>query len=792
MEIREKSRINVEWKVNLYDYNNEKVDEIVTKFSKKYGMPKSNIKVSPKFIMVGKNGEEIKSTGDIIMNIQDPAFQQNLFKEYIEINGITDYDFELIKSIDAEINSKIDYDIYDKYRRYSIKWIRWSNFLSYGEDNFFDFTTLKGFTLLNGEPSNQSGKTTFAIDLIHFLLFGKTDKASTLDRIFNKHIPSATEVSVEGCISIDNVDYVIRRKITRPSLSKRTSKSKSTQKVEYYKIVGKDMETLEDYVESEHGESSVKTNKIIKETIGKESDFDLIMSITEDNLDDLLRQKETERGRLLSRWIGLLPLEQKDTLAREKFNSSIKPYLLSNRYNIEDLNTEITAFNEAIDESNKTIDGCKADINNYDKEISESETLKNNLLSAKQDVDKNIANIDIETLKRSIDDCIADGKKKKEQLEIIEKEINEIGEINFSVTEYDAKVEERANVLAKKTTAAHEYKTVKDTIEHLRKSEFCPTCGRKLDNVDNSEKISQLETQLKDIERNGKELGEKMTILDNEILKLKTDREKFNNHSSLVVKKSALEVNISKLREKYKDYTQQMKEYNKNMEAISKNNELDIKIRNISDKITNTRYSRELSSKKVTQEEKNIENYKKNIEDRNKVIDKIKEEEKVIKNWKIYLEMVGKNGVSKMVLRNTLPILNANISKMLYNVCDFNVEISINEKNDVVFYIIKDGIKSDLSSGSGFEKTASALALRSVLANISTIPRSNIVIIDEVWGRVAKENLENVKSIMDRMLDDYSAIILISHLDSVNDWCKNKITVVKKDNISKLKVAVSE
>lgn len=792
MEIREKSRINVEWKVNPYDYNNEKVDEIVTKFSKKYGMPKSNIKVSPKFIMVGKNGEEIKSTGDIIMNIQDPAFQQNLFKEYIEINGITDYDFELIKSIDAEINSKIDYDIYDKYRRYSIKWIRWSNFLSYGEDNFFDFTTLKGFTLLNGEPSNQSGKTTFAIDLIHFLLFGKTDKASTLDRIFNKHIPSATEVSVEGCITIDNVDYVIRRKITRPSLSKRTSKSKSTQKVEYYKIVGKDMETLEDYVESEHGESSVKTNKIIKETIGKESDFDLIMSITEDNLDDLLRQKETERGRLLSRWIGLLPLEQKDTLAREKFNSSIKPYLLSNRYNIEDLNTEITAFNEAIDESNKTIDGCKADINNYDKEISESETLKNTLLSSKQDVDKNIANIDIETLKRSIEDCIADGKKKKEQLESIEKEINEIGEINFSVTEYDAKVEERANVLAKKTTAAHEYKTVKDTIEHLRKSEFCPTCGRKLDNVDNSEKISQLETQLKDIERNGKELGEKMTILDNEISRLKTDREKFNNHSSLVVKKSALEVNISKLREKYKDYTQQMKEYNKNMEAISKNNELDIKIRNISDKITNTRYSRELSSKKVTQEEKNIENYKKNIEDRNKVIDKIKEEEKVIKNWKIYLEMVGKNGVSKMVLRNTLPILNANISKMLYNVCDFNVEISINEKNDVVFYIIKDGIKSDLSSGSGFEKTASALALRSVLANISTIPRSNIVIIDEVWGRVAKENLENVKSIMDRMLDDYSAIILISHLDSVNDWCKNKITVVKKDNISRLKVAVSD
>ena len=43
-------------------------------------------------------------------------------------------------------------------------------------------------------------------------------------------MPEATEVNVEGCISIDGVDYVIKRTVTRPSLAKRTDKSKVSHK----------------------------------------------------------------------------------------------------------------------------------------------------------------------------------------------------------------------------------------------------------------------------------------------------------------------------------------------------------------------------------------------------------------------------------------------------------------------------------------------------------------------------------------------------------------------------------
>ena len=75
----------------------------------------------------------------------------------------------------------------------------------------------------------------------------------------------------------------------------------------------------------------------------------MIICATSSNLDELIEKKDTERGRLLSRWIGLIPIEEKDKFAREKYNSDVKPYLVSNQYNTEQLNQEIEAYKINID-----------------------------------------------------------------------------------------------------------------------------------------------------------------------------------------------------------------------------------------------------------------------------------------------------------------------------------------------------------------------------------------------------------------------------------------------------------
>ena len=499
LEIGSDAHINLHWKVSPYDFSKEKLNTIISKMSNKYKIPKEHIRITPEFITVTENGEKIVLTSDIISNIQDPTFQLKLFQDYLRINNIDGYDFDLIKKIDSEINAKIDYQVYDKYKRFSIKWIKWDNFLSYGENNFFDFKSLKGLVLLNGD--NQSGKTTFAIDLIHFLLFGKTPKVQTLDKIFNKHLIDAVNVNVEGCIEIDGENYIIKRVLTRPSLSRRTERSKTNQKVEYYKLVGENMEELAEYIDNQQEENSIQTNKKIKEAIGREDDFDLVMSITESNLDALIEKKDTERGRLLSRWIGLLPLEEKDALAREEFNQHIKPYLLSNQYNIEDLKKEIGSFNVSIKENEKLIKEYIKRNSELEKEIVNLEENRKTLLTSKRNIDDSILKLDITTLERQINDITENGKNKKCELENVVKEIDEIGDVDFSINDYDNLSKNLNELIGDKAKYGEQYRSKKHNIEHLQKSEYCPTCGRKLDNVDNSKKIEDLNKELKEIEK---------------------------------------------------------------------------------------------------------------------------------------------------------------------------------------------------------------------------------------------------------------------------------------------------
>ena len=142
-----------------------------------------------------------------------------------------------------------------------------------------------------------------------------------------------------------------------------------------------------------------------------------------------------------------------------------------------------------------------------------------------------------------------------------------------------------------------------------------------------------------------------------------------------------------------------------------------------------------------------------------------------------------------MVLRKALPIINARLREMLSDVCDFTVEVMINQRNDVTFSLIKDDVRSDLSSGSGFELTASALALRAVLADMSTITRCSILILDEIWGRVAKTNHENMRNLIEKISKDYTSVFLITHLDEVKDWCNTNIVVRKENNVSRIVTA---
>jgi DNA repair exonuclease SbcCD ATPase subunit len=150
--------------------------------------------------------------------------------------------------------------------------------------------------------------------------------------------------------------------------------------------------------------------------------------------------------------------------------------------------------------------------------------------------------------------------------------------------------------------------------------------------------------------------------------------------------------------------------------------------------------------------------------------------------------MIGKNGISKLVLSSVIPIINHELNRLLDEVCDFEIQLEINDKNEVDFILIKNDIIKKLRTGSGLETTLASLALRSVLGRISTLPKPNVIVFDEVLGKVANTNLDQVKIFFDKIKKMYEIIFLISHNPIVQDWADKIITVEKNNDISSLQI----
>ncbi len=788
VNISTNSEVQIVWNVQSINYSDEKEQSIRAKFAEKYGIPVSHIKVLPNFITTNVEGE-VALNNETIQNIQDPKFQQQLFVPYLKEHGIEDYNLDEILKIDSQINSLIDYDSYEKGRKYTLKWLDWDNFLSYGENNHFDFTDLHGLVLLNSVPANQGGKSTFAYDLLHFLFFGKTSsgKAKTLEDLFNNHLNEATHLKVEGCINIDGEDYVIRRTLTRPAASRKNRPV--TQKIEYFRMLPDGTsEVLEDNENLNEG-TNVKTTQAIKEAIGNERDFDLVISANSDNLKQLISLKETDRGRLLSRWIGLLPLEDKDVKAREKWNKEISVNRYVNRYNTETLKQEIEQYEARIEDAENQIAKNTRRVKECDDKLEEYNKAKEDLLSAKKEIKADLLKVDIVTLEEAINRLVQTGKVRAAEKEGYEKEVAQIGEVNFSEALYKEKCNAKEPLITEIATIKSNIESLKQTNNNLKNSEFCPVCKRRYDNVDNTPLIEENKKKINKLIDRGIEINEQKKSLEEEISKMDIERAKFNEKNRLELLISKLEVEIGNKRIEYKEKRQLQKDIQDNKAAIESNNKIDTSLNLLKTNITTETNIRNNANEVIVEFKKDIETYKKEIVDRNVIINKIKEEVEIEKNWKIYLMLIGKDGISKMVLRNALPIINSELKRLLDGVCDFTVEVEINEKNDVDFTLIcSDGVRERLAAGSGFEQTAAALALRVVLGKMSALSKPPFILLDEILGGVAEENYENMKNLYDKIAENYAFILQITHLKAVYEWHNRVITVVKQNHVSHIEV----
>jgi DNA repair exonuclease SbcCD ATPase subunit len=170
------------------------------------------------------------------------------------------------------------------------------------------------------------------------------------------------------------------------------------------------------------------------------------------------------------------------------------------------------------------------------------------------------------------------------------------------------------------------------------------------------------------------------------------------------------------------------------------------------------------------------------------LIEKIKLEFEREKLYKIYLELFGKNGVSKIIMKTMMPIINQELQRLLQDSSYFNLEIRINDKNEVEFIMIDNstGIEKLMASGSGYERTIASMALRAVLSKICSLPKPNVIVWDEVFGKISNENLELVGEFFSKIKEYFEKIFVITHNPLVSNWADNIVKIKKEENISKV------
>ena len=150
--------------------------------------------------------------------------------------------------------------------------------------------------------------------------------------------------------------------------------------------------------------------------------------------------------------------------------------------------------------------------------------------------------------------------------------------------------------------------------------------------------------------------------------------------------------------------------------------------------------------------------------------------------------MVGKNGITKLIMKSVIPMINSELERLLNDVVTFKLKVDINDKQEVDFLLcnVEKNVEYPINEGSGLEKTISSLALRVVMSKISCLPKPNIIVFDECFGKVANVNLDFIGDFFQKCSEMFPNIFIISHNPLVKDWSKNIITVTKIDDVSSL------
>ena len=765
----ENPTIQVVWEDLQENFTQDKIKSVKHYFQKKYNTTNVNV------LTKAKNVEsDTMQSIDVSVNVTDVNYQLDLLKKFLESKGYTNYTEDIL-GINRMVENRMKEDETEttQFKKWYIRNIEFSNFLSYGENQRVDFDKCNGVVVVESDPPNFGGKTVLSVDLLLFLFFNETTKTTKAEEIFNR-FTDKDSVVVKGEVTIDGEDYIILRKIER-KLSKKGEWNVKTE-LDFFKKMADG--SLLNFT----GEQRRETEAFIKNSIGTKEDFLMTILTTATNLEELLESKPTARGQVLSRFMGLEFLKRKEEVGKEIY-SEFNKSKMSNIYNSEELKGDNESLTTKIGELNDQIDLIKLELKDIDDKIVKGKEYRDDMLKKKHgDIDKEISLMNPIKTQEEIDGF--EREKTTFQQNLDELKVVEPKEF-YHEDDHDKIKEEYNDVFKSKIELETQIREIEKLKSSVSDGIKCEHCGIELMNASiTQQKIAELDGYI--LHKDQKEgLMQVLTGKEQDFVQLKKDFDEYEKNKLI---KEKYELSIESCDLKVGVLKGKLDRWGDVQDKIKENTQIDSMLIKADLRLDELDHLKRQKNTNITNNEYQIKTCDEKIDNNKKLIVKIKEEEEKERIYKIYMEAFGKNGLSKIIMKTMMPLINSELQRLMEDSCYFKLVININDKNDVEFLMIDNstGIEKLMVSGSGYERTIASLALRSVLSKVCSLPKPNVVVFDEVFGKISNDNLEMVSEFFIKIKDYFEKIFVITHNPMVSQWADTIVKIKKENNISKV------
>lgn len=751
------------------------------------------------------NKQEIKlKQRDNVENLRDIEVQNKLFKQYFEESNSEEDLFKKILELNKKYNDVCNQEE-ENYR--NINWeileLKWDNLYNYGFNNKIDFEKLSGVVGVFGK--NYSGKSSI-FDSLLLTMFNADSKTTRKNVDYINENKDTGKCSVKIRIG-DKILHILRT-LEKKELKKGQDgkKSDASVKVKFRLLDAKTGELIATKTKDKRNETDVEIQKYI----GTIEHF-LLSSMSAQN--DALRfldLKSTKRKETIAKFLDLELFEKKYLLAKEDMRSldlSIKEKgeinypleikLLETKLEKNDLN--IQQQKQKCDELKVEIQSWKDEIDKLNKELSkdikfikieqvmkEKEQTEQSLKSYEKkrtELEREFIDLErqlgiYEEILEGID--IDDLKKNKKEIRLKQEEYDKI--INkVKQEEIKERMMKKKTLLLNDVPCGEEFshcKFIKDAwaaledLDTLKQTlDLLHSQQEEMSKEDYKSREEQYEYYINEFEKAKRKYDKiKSDISKNKLLmkNVLLEQEKKTHELEKLLKKERQYEQTKDLQDNFHNYEMEKYQYEGYLKGSEK--------RLVKEEATYLN----LYTQKGTLE-RELQFYKEDWEE-------YKDELLEYGALEAFCKACHNNGIPYSIIRNKLPIINLEIAKILNKIVDFEIFLDAEEKKLNVYIQHPKYNPRPIEGCSGAEKSFAAMALRLALLNISSLPRSDIFILDEPGTSLDENNLEGFIRILDILKENFKIVFLVSHMESLKDVSDTIIEIERTNHGAKVRI----